>query len=102
MSKQESFMKAVGKARAAQDKPKTITVRIAVAVTPDGDFYAIGWGHGQKPDGRREDYEDYEDMKEQAEGCAHDSFESAPMRLVWVTAQVPLPEESEVTGEVEG
>lgn len=65
---------------------KTVTVRIPVAVYPDGEWGAEATSH-------RDD--------ERNLICLRDSWCEEHMSIVWITAEVPIPEPVEVRGEVE-
>lgn len=71
---------------APKPAPKTVPVRIAVIVKPDGRWSAGG----------THEFSDAQVIDE-----ARSELDAGD-RLVWVTANVPLPEETEVRGEVEG
>jgi len=66
------------------DEGETVEVRIAVSVSPDGNWGAAG-GSGL-------------DHLDALGHCGHDRGD----RLCWVTARVPLPRVVGVAGEVEG
>ena len=66
-----------------EQSKKTVTVRIAVAVDPSGDWSASGW----------------KDAKD-AMGCAVESIGVGEARY-WVTAELPIPQAPEVEGKVE-
>lgn len=65
---------------------KTVRVRIAVAVGPDGEYSCAGW---DKPDN------DADVM-----GQAKDLLPGVVSFAAWVEADVPVPEEAVVEGEV--
>lgn len=63
---------------------KTVRVRIAVSVDPDGVWNSCGWSEGSDADKSGLAFE------EQAYGGA----------LHWVEADVPIPEPTTIEGEV--
>ncbi len=65
-------------------EPKTVNVRIAVAVDKNGEWRANGWNGD---DGS-------------AMGRATDWLEIG-VRCYWVTATLPIPEAQEIAGKVE-
>lgn len=80
------LMEAIRSKPAGQEPlaPKTVPVRIAVAVNKDGSWTSGG-----------------DSSSSEAEAIlAADPL--AGERIVWVTANVPLPDETEVRGEVDG
>lgn len=62
---------------------KTVKIRVAVAVDPQGDWHAVGWKD------------------------AHDPMSSAVETIApgearyWLTAELPIPEAVEVQAEIE-
>lgn len=64
---------------------KTIKVRILVAVTPMGAWSSIGYDGMDEDDAKREVY----------------SGDDEDPAFHWITAEVPIPEASEIVGEVE-
>jgi hypothetical protein len=65
--------------------PKTVKVRIAVAVDPEGDWNATGWR------GR-----DGEPVDEEAMEIVADNLNPGERRF-WVEAELPVPERDAVT-----
>ena len=76
---------------------KTVRVRIAVCVDQDGFWAASG--------GRTPANYTPEDSDEEDRGLAEDALlgrrDGAPRGIVWVEADVPLPAEQTVEGEVQ-
>lgn len=69
-------------------EPKTIRVRIAVAVDEAGSWYASGWSD-----------QDPEDTKERtSESLGY--TQKGQSHLVWVEADVPLPSVPTIQGTV--
>jgi len=68
---------------------KTVRVRIAVTVDPDGNWRSAGW----KESGYGDDERDIRDcVEENADDMA---------KLYWIEADVPIPEEPKlIVGEV--
>ena len=67
--------------------PKTVKVRVAVAVDEDGAWSATG-GHDVRP-------------RESAAMAAED-LEPQAVRIFYLTATLPIPDEPEVEAEGEG
>lgn len=65
---------------------KTVTVRIPVAVYPDGEWGADANSHR----------DDESNLK-----YLHNNWCEEHMSVVWITAEVPIPEPVEVEGRVE-
>ena len=75
----------------------TIPVRIAVALDASGNWSAIGWSDKQAmADDKPVEKQAVEDLLKDG------GYDEGPVGVVWVTANVPLPQEAEVHGEVEG
>lgn len=72
-------------------KPKTVRVRIAVAVDCDGHYAASGC-HCE------DNAHDFGDEFENLESCL--GYAQHPRHVVWVEADVPLPVTQTVEGEV--
>lgn len=70
---------------------KTVTVRIPVAVDADGNW-CVGSMEAACKDNDKE-----ESSRENAEFCS-----LGEESIVWITAEVPVPEQAEVQGRVEG
>lgn len=72
--------------------PKTVKVRVALAVDPEGDWYAVGWSPP-----RGEPVSDREKMAAATEMVGEDEAR------YWLTAEVPVPtpEEKEIKASVE-
>ena len=66
-------------------KPKTVTVRIAVAIDPHGEWNAVGTNAIDDDD---------------AMNLAIDGVKAGEARY-WVTAALPIPEPQEIAGTVE-
>lgn len=68
------------------DKPKTVRVRIAVAVDETGDWSASGWRltPGRSPAGH------YDEMQ----GIALDGVMGKHVVYHWIEADIPIPEET--------
>lgn len=69
--------------------PRTVRVRVAVAVDREGNWYARGWN---KPTGG------------DPEAAMHSlsSGKPGPLTLAWIWADLPIPEPAEVEAQVEG
>ncbi len=65
-------------------EPKTVTARIALAVGPDGGWFASGLA----------------DDGDGAMDCVVESVSAGEARY-WVTATLPIPEAREIAGTVE-
>jgi len=66
--------------------PKTVKVRVAVAITKDGRWSAYGNG-----------FDNPDEMEEEAQ----DFFEGRPCQIRWLTAEFPIPEPLEIAATVE-
>lgn len=77
---------------------RTKTIRIPVAILPDGRWAAGGSHELETIPAGAYDEEDWDLLAECAE-----SPEGEPFKKVWVTAEVPLPEDgaAEVPGSAE-
>jgi hypothetical protein len=65
--------------------PRTVRIKIAVAVTPDGDWNAAGWRNA-KGETRRD--------------AAIEGLDADEYQTMWIEADIPLIETPVVRGEV--
>ena len=72
---------------------KTVKVRIPVAVDPQGRWHAYGWDAGDGASGPKT----HDELLELTD---YDSIGPSEA-LFWVTAELAIPEVSEVEGEVQ-
>lgn len=63
---------------------RTVKIRIAVAVDPSGDWYALG----------------YPEPSDHIHGDCSEALQEGESRY-WVTAELAVPEVAEVAGQVE-
>jgi hypothetical protein len=70
-------------------EPKTVRVRIPVAVTATGDWYAHGYND-----------ESDDEKRDEAIRIGSDYLATAPFHIVWIEADVPLPADIVVEGQV--
>jgi len=73
---------------------KTIKIRIPIAVDSEGNYNAVAWGGPQFASGGADPDDLVSSTREGLEP-------HGPETVVWVSAEIPLPEESEVVGNVE-
>jgi hypothetical protein len=71
---------------------KTVKIRIPVAVDPDGRWYAYGWSNGKSSGPANHD--------QLLEVTDLDTVGPSEA-LFWITAELPVPEVSEVAADVE-
>ena len=70
-------------------KPTTVRVRIPVAVAPNGEWNAAGWSGDEREDG----------LESVLEGMPH-QFKDHQIRVSYIEADVPLPEDNTIEGKV--
>lgn len=76
------------------DKPKTVRVRIAVAVDETGDWSAAGWRmHPSRKAGKHDD-----ELKE----IALDRVQGKCVGFHWIEADIPIPETTTQVVEPKG
>ena len=68
----------------------TQKIRVAVAVGPDGGWFAAGCS----------DVSDANSVRHAFEFIPEKSYEGA--HLCWITAEIPIPTPQEIAGEVQG
>lgn len=66
------------------DKPKTVRVRIAVAVDETGDWASAGW--------RRATSQKTEKHDDDMQGVALDGVQGNYVGFHWIEADIPIPE----------